>query len=95
MKKTMDANERMLKILQASPDQQAAIDAILEGRKPDEQTIQGPLLMGVEEGAKFMGVSRTTLWRIIKSGDIKPIEYRPGSYKVRRQDLERVAGVRS
>ena len=65
MKKTMDANERMLKILQASPDQQALIDAILEGRKPDEQTIQGPLLMGVEKGAKFMGVSRTTLWRII------------------------------
>jgi len=85
----------MLKILQAPPDIQARIDAILENKVEPAPVTAGPLLMGMDEGAKYAGISRSSLWRIIKSGRITPIEFRPGSFKVRRCDLDRLAGVGS
>jgi len=94
MRPQLSANDRMMKVLQASPEMQARIDAILEGTDAETTTSAGPLLMGMDQGAQFLGVSRSTLWRIVKSGKIQPIEFRPGSYKLRRQDLERLAGVR-
>jgi len=95
MKPSLTANDRMLKVLQAPPDVQAHIDALLEGRQPSAPSLSGPLLMGMDEGAKYTGISRSTLWRLVKSGKIKPVEIRPGSFKIRREDLERFAGVRS
>ncbi len=91
MKQTMDANERMLKLLQATPEMLAGIDEILAGGKPQETT--GPLLMSMSQGCEYLGVSRTTLWRLIKRGKIEAVEFMPGSHKVRRRDLERIAGV--
>ena len=95
MKPCLSPNDRMMKVLQAAPDVQAQIDALLEGRNQPTPTTTGPLLYGMDAGAKYLGVSRSTLWRIIKSGGITPIEFRPGSYKVRRCDLDRIAGVNS
>ena len=91
MKPPLNPNDRLLKILQAPPETQAAIDALLEGRSQVQTAPTGPLLYGMDAGAKFLGVSRSTLWRILKSGKITPVEIRPGSYKVRRADLEKIA----
>jgi len=49
--------------------------------------IEGPLLMGFGAGAKFLGVSRATLWRACQAGRLKKVELYPGSYRVRREDL--------
>jgi hypothetical protein len=51
----------------------------------------GPLLMGIGAGAKYLGVSRATLWRACVAGRIEKVELYPGSYRVRREDLERLA----
>ena len=91
MKPPLNPNDRLLKILQAPPDVQTQIDAILEGKAQPVPTNTGPLLFGMDAGAKFLGVSRSTLWRLVKSGRINPVEFRPGSYKVRRCDLEQLA----
>lgn len=91
MKQNMDANERMLKLLQATPEMLAEIDAVLAGNKQPETT--GPLLMSMTAGCEYLGVSRTTLWRLIKKGRIETVEFMPGSHKVRRRDLDRIAGV--
>ena len=89
----MSTNERLLKILQASPDVQERIDRLLDGEDPSQpvKTTSGPLLMGMGEGARFLGVSRATLWRRIKLGLLERVEILPGSYRVRRADLEAIA----
>jgi len=82
-------NERLLKILQASPEIQTEIDKLLEGRPPAPypEAPTGPLLLGMSAAAKFIGCSRATLWRIVKAGRLTKVEILPGSYRLRRADL--------
>lgn len=53
-----------------------------------ETVTAGPLLLGMGAAAKYLGVSRATLWRMIQVGRIEKVELLPGSYRVRRRDLE-------
>jgi excisionase family DNA binding protein len=77
-----------MRILQAAPDVQAKIDRILEGKEvTQERPVTGPLLMGMSASARLLGISRATLWRVIRAGRLKKIEVLPGSYRLRRQDL--------
>jgi excisionase family DNA binding protein len=86
------SNERLMKFLTASPEQQQRIDEILEGRMPSApQAANGPLLLGMGQGAKFLGVSRPTLWRMIKAGRLAKVEVLEGSFRLRRADLEQLA----
>ena len=85
-------NERLLKFLQAPPETQAEIDRILEGKvQARVEPTTGPLLYGMTPAAKFLGVSRATLWRMIKAGRLGKVEVLPGSFRVRRVDLEALA----
>lgn len=85
-------NERLMKFLQATPEQQKCIDEILDGRMPSApQAASGPLLLGMGQGAKFLGVSRPTLWRMIKAGRLAKVEVLAGSFRLRRADLELLA----
>lgn len=78
-----------MKFLQATPEQQKRIDEILDGRMPTApQAASGPLLLGMGAGAKFLGVSRPTLWRMIKAGKLTKVEVLAGSFRLRRTDLE-------
>ncbi len=54
----------------------------------------GPLLMGIGAGAKYLGVSRATLWRACQAGRMQKVELFPGSYRVRREDLDALAAGR-
>ena len=87
----MNQNERLLKFLQATPEQQAAIDRILEGKvEAPAAPANGPLLMGMGAGAHFLGVSRATVWRMIQAGRLEKVEVLPGSFRLRRADLEAI-----
>ena len=88
----VNPNERLLKFLQATAEQRAAIDRILEGRTgPAPEPPKGPLLLGMGAGANLLGVSRATFWRIIKAGKLSKVEVLPGSFRVRRADVEGLA----
>jgi predicted DNA-binding transcriptional regulator AlpA len=88
----MNTDERLKKLLDASRDQLEAIDGILERRIPEQMPVHhGPLLMGMSASAKFLGVSRATLWRMIKAGLLQKVEVLPGSFRLRRADLEAIA----
>lgn len=89
-------NERLLKILQAPPEIQSEIDRVLEGRSPDPQSAlpTGSLLLGMSAAAKLVGVSRATLWRICRAGRLPKVEILPGSFRIRRADLEALADGR-
>ena len=88
----MNTEERLKRLFADSPEQMGAIDDILESRIP-EKTIaaSGPLLMGMSASAKLLGVSRATLWRMTKAGLLQRIEVLPGSFRLRRADLEAIA----
>ncbi|MCX7825838.1 MAG: helix-turn-helix domain-containing protein [Verrucomicrobiae bacterium] len=91
----MSAEERLLKFLRATPEQQEAIEQVLDGKWPVRRQCEcnGPLLLGMGAAAKFLGVSRPTLWRMLKAGRLQKVEILPGSFRVKRADLERlVAG---
>ncbi len=51
---------------------------------------RGPLLLGVKEAAKLLGVSRATLWRTVQAGRLQKVELYPGSYRIRMADIERL-----
>jgi len=92
----MNTDERLLKLLQAPPEMQAEIDRVLDSgtvAKTDSAS-SGPLLLGMGAGAKFLGVSRATLWRMIQKGMLAKVEVLPGSFRVRRADLETIADGR-
>jgi len=88
----MSTDERLLKLLRATPDQQAAIDGILDGKmEAPRRAPTGPLLMMMGAGASLLGVSRATLWRMIKLGKLEREEILPGTFRVRRADVELLA----
>jgi len=95
MLKQTNQNDRLLKFLQASPDVQAQIDRILEGKiQARVEASTGPLLFGMTPASKFLGVSRATLWRMIKAGRLGKVEVLPNSFRMRRADLESFVGSR-
>ncbi len=86
--------ELLAAVVAATPDQKEAALKALRGAPGPERgaaPVTGPLLMGMSEGAKFLGVSRATLWRVLRAGRIRKVELFPGSFRVRREDLEALA----
>ncbi len=82
-------NELMQAVLLATDDQrkQAAL-RLLRGETPVPVSQAGPLLLGATAAAAYLGVGRSTLWRIIRSGRLTRIEIMPGTYRIRRADLD-------
>lgn len=64
------------------------------GLSQEKTTKVESLLMGMGAAAGFLGVSRTTLWRMIRGGQIAKVEVLPGSFRVRRADLEAIAAAK-
>ena len=89
----MNTEERLKRLFAASSEQMQAIDGILEsGVQQKPAVMSGPLLMGMTASAKLLGISRATLWRMIKAGALQKIEVLPGSFRLRRADLEAIVG---
>jgi excisionase family DNA binding protein len=85
-------NDLLMRFLQATPERRAASERVLSGEavaKRSETT--RPLLLGMSASAKLLGVSRATLWRMVKAGKLTKVEVLPGSFRLRRYDLEAIA----
>ena len=86
---TGTANERLLKLLHAPPDQLEAVDRILNGEPPPKpRVLEAPLLLGMGDAARLLGVSRGTLWRMLQAGTFEKVELYRGSYRIRSIDIE-------
>lgn len=85
--------EVMQATLAAADDRKQVALRVLRGETLESaaRPTTGPLLLGMGAGARFLGVSRATLWRACLAGRIQKIELFPGSYRVRREDLEALA----
>ena len=83
----------------ATPERKADALRVLKGlavaADPVEpKPIVGPLLLGMGAASRYLGVSRSTLWRMIRAGGLEKVELFPGSYRMRRADLESFAAKR-
>ncbi|OGV73114.1 MAG: hypothetical protein A3K18_18910 [Lentisphaerae bacterium RIFOXYA12_64_32] len=69
------------------------ITSALDGHTPTAGAAEteGPLLMTMTDAAGFLGVSRVTIWRMVKQGALRPVEIRRGVFRIRRSDLHRVS----
>ena len=90
--KPISSNERLMRILQASPEQLTAIDRVLSGTtEPAQPERRGPFLLKMGTAATLLGVSRPTLWRMLQAGRLARVEVLPSTYRVRREEVEALA----
>lgn len=74
---------------------QHAMDILENGYHSHDNAEQQPLLMTMTAAAHFLGVSRVTMWRMVKEGVLQPVEITPRVFRIRRQDVQDLASKRS
>ncbi len=85
-------SELLLALATASPEREAAALKLLRGEvEPERRPTTGPMLMQIGQAAKLLGVSRPTLWRMMKAGALEKVEIYRGAFRVRRADVEAIA----
>ena len=75
----MTTEQRLCAILAANPAVLRRIDSILAGE------IEGATdrrLLSIQQAADALGVSRTTIWRMLRDGGLPCVELRPGSRRI-------------
>ena len=78
----MTTERRMTLLLAATPDVLKRIDRILSGEPTEGTTDPGDRkLLSIKQTAAAMGVSRTTVWRMLRDGGLPFVELR-GSRRV-------------
>lgn len=74
------------------PAMRDCVSAALTGNLPAPGTRDdAPLLLTMTDAAKVLGVSRVTLWRVVREGVLRPVEIMPGIYRIRREDPVRLS----
>ena len=81
----------MRALLAADEDRRRALLRVLHGDAVVRSEERGPLLLSMGAAAQLLGVSRPTLWRMIQAGRLEKVEVLPGSYRIRKSDLEALA----
>lgn len=86
---TVTNDEIIQAVFTATNEAKSRALAILQGEDPSAcvEQLEEPLLLGMGQAAKLMGLSRATLWRLIKSGRLEKVELYPGSFRVRKSDI--------
>ena len=76
-------------VFTATPENKSRALSILQGKEPAPHPapIGEPLLLGMGDSAKLMGLSRATLWRMIRDGRLEKVEIYHNAYRLRRSDI--------
>lgn len=80
-------------LLAAPDDKRTAALRVLRGEAKDTEVESGPLLYSVAQAARRLNISRSTVWRVMRARNIKKVELYPGCERIRRADVEALAGV--
>ena len=86
---TVNNDEVIQAVFSATPESKSRALLILQGKEPipDPAPATRPLLMGMTESAKLLGVSRATLWRMVKDGRLTKVEIYHNAFRLRREDI--------
>ena len=77
----MNIEHRFQKLLTATPEQLAKIDALLEGKGFRSEPLDTRLLT-LTAAAETMGLSRQTVFRMTRDGRLPVVEVRAGRLRV-------------
>jgi excisionase family DNA binding protein len=87
----MQTNERLKMLLDATPEQLAAVDVALAGKtEPDRPSLR---LYRIGEAARETGLSRQSIWRCVKEGRLSCVEIRKGHRRIPEDALRRFVGA--
>lgn len=90
---TQDHTSDLLQALaSATAERRLAALRLLRGETPVLTTDERPLLYSVNDAARRLNLSRHSVWRAIRAGRLKKIEIYPGCERLRRTDVEALAG---
>ncbi len=78
----MTTEKRMTLMLAATPDVLKRIDRILSGEIEGATDPGDRRLLSIQQTADALGVSRTTIWRLLRDGRLPFIELRKGSRRI-------------
>ncbi len=87
-----DNEDRIKALFNATPDTLVAVDAALAGKQPETERPSLRLLR-IGDAARETGLSRCTLWRVIRDGRLRAVEVRKGSYRIPEAELRRFVGA--
>ena len=68
------------KLLAATPAELNRLAAVLAGETPTEPTDRK--LLSIRQTADALGVSRSTVWRLLRDGRLPFVELRPGRRRI-------------
>ena len=90
---TQDQTAELLQAMaSATAERRLAALRLLRGETTAPVVDERPLLYTVTEAAQRLNVSRSTCWRIIRAGRLTKVEIYPGCERLRRADVEALAG---
>lgn len=88
------SNDQIIQaVFSATDEAKSRALAILEGKEDPSSAFSppssddGPLLLGMGDSAKLLGVSRATLWRMIRDGRLEKVEIYHNAFRLRRSDI--------
>jgi excisionase family DNA binding protein len=80
---TLTTEQRMTLLLAATPDTLRRVDRVLTGEPTEGATGPGDRrLLTIAQAADALGVSRTTIWRLLRDRQLPCVELRPGSRRI-------------
>ena len=77
----MNVEKRIHALITADPSTLSQIDRILSGDAQTGAPVDRKLLT-MTEAAKVLGLSRQTIWRMVKDDRLQVVEVRRGRYRV-------------
>ena len=76
----MSTEQLMRRLLTATPSELKKIEAVFTGEGATDPGDRR--LLSIAQAAVALGVSRTTIWRLLRDGRLPCVELRPGSRRI-------------
>ncbi len=78
----MTTERRLSAILAATPDVLRRVDRVLSGEIEGATDTGDRRLLSIQQAARALNLSRTTVWRLLRDGRLPVVELRPGSRRI-------------
>ena len=76
----MNKEQLMGRLLTATPSELKKIEAVFTGEGATEPTDRR--LYNIQQAARELNISRTSVWRLLRDGRLPFVELRPGSRRI-------------
>ena len=78
----MSKEQLMGRLLTATPSELKKIEAVFSGKDKAQPETGDRRLYNIQQAARELNISRTSVWRLLKSGRLPFVELRKGSRRI-------------